>query len=65
MLKYILMTVIILACKPVFATPFEGSYFWSDMLRDCNPDYPYNREIKGDYLSSIEGHCELTKLEKN
>ena len=34
------------------------------MLRDCDPDYPYNIEIKGDYLSSIDGHCELTNARK-
>ena len=58
------LILLLFICNSVSATPFEGSYFWDDMLHDCDPDYPYNREIKGNYLSSIDGHCELTNARK-
>ena len=58
------LILLLFICNSVSATPFEGSYFWINMLRDCDPDYPYNIVIKGDYLSSIDGHCELTNARK-
>ena len=58
------LILLLFICNSASATPFEGSYFFYDMLHDCDPDYRYNIEIKGDYLSSIDGHCELTNEKK-
>ena len=58
------LILLLFICNSVSATPFEGSYFWINMLRDCDPDHHNNIEIKDDYLWSREGHCNLTNARK-